>query len=167
MLRSFHLGYRLPCYPSSSSLCILVLNFLAPENLTHSFLLPVHLRLSFLHHSSLYWFLCFIKCLHCNQTSHTLAGIRVLMADRSAESADQDVLQHPLSHWDRRSNLLTEEEEKQITSFTIPTWRGEIKPLSAWLRRVRTRFNQSNTAKQTRPVGISVFWVSKTSNNQV
>lgn len=38
-----------------------ILKFL-PLNVTLSFLHPVRLRLSFLHHSSLHRFLCFIKC---------------------------------------------------------------------------------------------------------
>lgn len=55
----------------------------------------------------------------------------------SALSADQDVLQQPLSHQERRSKLLTMEgEKKHITSFTIPTWGGEIKHTPVWFRRV-------------------------------
>lgn len=48
----------------------------------------------------------------------------------SALSANRDVLQQPLSRHERRSKLLTVE-----TSFTIPTWGGEIKYPAAWLGR--------------------------------
>lgn len=52
------------------------------KKLTQSFSQLVRLRLSFLHHSSLHRFLCFIKCLHCKQTSHTLAAIGEVTAGR-------------------------------------------------------------------------------------
>lgn len=76
----------------------------------------------------------------------------------SALSADQDVLQQPLSRRKRRSKLLTVEgKKKQITSFTIPTW-GGIQHPSAWLRRVIGRFDQSYNATSTRLVTINSFW---------
>lgn len=74
-----------------------------------------------------------------------------LSADRASFSS--------CCHAERRSKLLTVEgEKKQITSFAIPTWGGEIKHPSAWLRRVIGRFDQSSNVTSTRLVTINSFW---------
>lgn len=125
--------------------------FHAAENLTHSFLRPVCLPRSFLHHSSLHRFLFFINCLHRNQTSHTLATISAVTADGSAVSADQDVLQQPLSHQERRSNLLTEEEKKKKNAdhFIYHSYlEKQIKLPPAWLRLIQL-WVRSNLLYQT------------------
>lgn len=108
------------------------------QNVTHLFLQPVRLPLSFLHHSSLHRFLCFIKCPRCNQTSHTLAAIGEVTAGRKCTvsrsgrpSAAAVTPREKVKAADNGGG-----EKKHITSFTIPTWGGEIKHPPVWFRRV-------------------------------
>lgn len=77
------------------------------QNVTHSFAPRVRRRPSFLHHSSLHRFFCFIKCPRRERTSRTLAASGEVTAGAgSAPSAHRDALQQPLSRGER-SKLLT------------------------------------------------------------
>lgn len=107
------------------------------QNVTHLFLQPVRLPLSFLHHSSLHRFLCFIKCPRCNQTSHTLAAIGEVTVGRKCT----------VSRSGRPSAAAVTPGEKvkaadngggggHVSSFTIPTWGGDIKHPPVLFRRV-------------------------------
>lgn len=76
----------------------------------------------------------------------------------SALSADRGVLQQLLSRREKVKAADSGGEKKQITSFAIPTWGGEIKHPSAWLRRVIGRFDQSSNVTSTRLVTIHSLW---------
>lgn len=126
-----HLSYQWP--PSPSSLCIFVWTSPHPApplltNVTRSFLRSVCLRLSFLHHSSLHRFLCFIK--HSTRWPGPLTPWQRRAHWRQAgcaASANQDVLKQPLSGRGREGHRCWQrrEEEKRITSFPIPTRGGD------------------------------------------
>lgn len=103
----------------------LSLSFIPPQNVTHSFLQPVRLRLSFLHHSSLHRFLCFIK--RPRIAAGPLAPWQRSARWRrtgSAVSAHRNALQQPLSRREGRSKLLTEEGGKN-GSLHLPFPPGE------------------------------------------
>lgn len=134
------------------------------KKVTRSFLQPVRLRLSFLHHSPLHRSLLFIKCPRRSQTSHTLAANADVTAGGkctvSWSGRPSTVAVAPMGG---RSELLTVEggegegKKNRITSFTIPTWERESKHPSAWWRRVTVGFDQSHNSSSITPVTNKSF----------